>query len=73
MKSLKVTRWFIASEEPYIEVQFIADLFNDGDSVQVDGEFEYDHSSYTADQLAIIEKYIEDNRKQIEIELTENY
>jgi hypothetical protein len=73
MKSIKVTRWFIASEEPYIEVQFIANLFFDGDSVQIDGEFEYDHSSYTIDQLASIEKYIEKNRKAIEIELTEKY
>jgi hypothetical protein len=71
MKSLKVTKWFIASEEPYIEVQFIADLFYDGESVLVDGEFEYDHSSYTPNQLAIIEKYIEQNRKAIEIQLTE--
>jgi hypothetical protein len=73
MKSLKVTRWFIASEEPYIEFQIIADLFFDGDSVQIDGEFEYDHSIYTLDQLASIEKYIEENRKEIEIELIERY
>ena len=46
---------------------------NCGASIEVDGDLEYDRSKYTSEELSIIDKYIEDNRKEIEIELSENY
>ncbi len=82
MKKLETSNWYIVSEEPFIEVLIEAELICDsgdtfnaniGHSVDVDGDLEYDHSKYTDEEIEIIDKYIEENRKAIEIELTERY
>jgi hypothetical protein len=82
MKKLETSNWYIVSEEPFIEVLIEAELICDsgdtynaniGSSIEVDGDLEYDKSKYTTEELAVIDKFIEDNRKEIETDLTENY